>query len=66
MTVQEASQVIDQVDIDSQVVAESLRNGGRGRSERPGCRRCSICGKAGYNARTCQVVIEISGEEYSK
>jgi hypothetical protein len=25
-----------------------------------------ISGKAGYNARTCQVVIETSGEEYSE
>src|SRR6478736_5708502 len=66
MTVQEASQVIDKMDIDAQVVAESSRNGARGRSERPGGRRCGVCGKAGHNARTCQVVIETSGEEYSE
>jgi hypothetical protein len=29
-------------------------------------RRCSVCSKAGHNARTCQVVIKTSGEEYSK
>jgi hypothetical protein len=66
MTVQDASQVIDQMDVDAQVVAESSRNGARGRSERPDGRRCGVCGKAGHNARTCQVVIEISGEEYSE
>jgi hypothetical protein len=66
MTVQEASQVIDQMDVDAQVVAESSRNGARGRSERPGGRRCGVCGKAGHNARTCQVVIEASGEECSE
>ncbi|KAM5526428.1 transposase [Fusarium oxysporum f. sp. phaseoli] len=66
MTVQEASQVIDQMDVDAQVVAESSRNGARGRSDRPGGRRCGVCGKAGHNARTCQVVIETSREEYSK
>jgi hypothetical protein len=66
MTVQDASQVIDQMDVDAQVVAESSRNGARGRLERPGGRRCGVCGKAGHNARTCQVVIEISGEEYSE
>ncbi|KAM5529314.1 transposase [Fusarium oxysporum f. sp. phaseoli] len=66
MTVQDASQVIDQMDVDAQIVAESSRSGGRGRSERPGGRRCGVCGKAGHNARTCQVVIETSGEEYGK
>jgi hypothetical protein len=48
-----------------QVAAESSKSGGQGRSARPGVRRCGICGKAGHNARTCQVVIETSGEEYS-
>jgi hypothetical protein len=66
ITIQETSQVIDQMDIDTQVVAELSRRGSRGRSERPDGRHCSICGKAGHNARTCQVVIEISGEEYSE
>src|SRR6478609_9261687 len=66
MTVQEASQVIDQLDVDAQVVAESSRNGARGRSERPGGRRCGVCGKAGHNARTCQEEIEVNREEYSK
>jgi len=66
MTIQEASQVIDQMDVDTQVVAESSRSGGRGRSERPGGRRCGVCGKGGHNARTCQVVLESSGEEFSE
>ncbi|KAG6997271.1 hypothetical protein FocnCong_v015272 [Fusarium oxysporum f. sp. conglutinans] len=66
MTVEDASQVIDQMDVDTQVVAESSRSGGRARSERPAGRRCGVCGKAGHNARTCQVVIETFGEEYSK
>ncbi|KAH7464036.1 hypothetical protein FOMA001_g17889 [Fusarium oxysporum f. sp. matthiolae] len=66
MTIQEASQVIDQMDVDTQVVAESSKGGGRGRSERPGGRRCGVCGKGGHNARTCQVVLESSGEEFSE
>jgi uncharacterized protein YigA (DUF484 family) len=65
MTVQEASQVIDQMDVDTQVAAESSRSGGQGRSARPGGRRCGVCGKVGHNVRTCQVVIEASREEYS-
>jgi hypothetical protein len=35
MTVQEASQVIDQMDVDMQVVAGSSRSGGEGGSARP-------------------------------
>jgi hypothetical protein len=66
MTVEEAREVINQMDVNTQVVAESSRSGGQRRSARPGIRRCSICGKGGHNARTCQVVFETSGEEYSK
>jgi len=63
MTVQETSQVIDQMDVDTQVVAESSRSGGQRRSTQPGRRRCGVCGKAGHNARTCQEVIVTSEEE---
>ncbi|KAJ3539819.1 hypothetical protein NM208_g5337 [Fusarium decemcellulare] len=66
LTVQEASQVIDQMDVDAQVVAESSRSGGRGRSSRLGVRHCGVCGNPGHNARTCQVVPESSGEEYGE
>jgi hypothetical protein len=66
MTVDQARQAIDQMDVDAQVVAESSRSGGRGRSVGPGVRRCGVCGKPGHNARTCQVVIETSGDEYSE
>jgi hypothetical protein len=45
---EEASQAIDQMDVDTQVLAESSRSGGR-------C--CSKCGQHGHNAKTCQVVI---------
>jgi hypothetical protein len=63
--VEQASQVIDQMDVDMQVAAESSKSGGQARSARPGVRHCGICGKAGHNARTCQVVMETSEEEYS-
>jgi len=65
MTVDEGRQAIDQMDVNVQVVAELSRSGGQGRSARPRERRCGICGKPGHNSRTCQVVIETSGEEYS-
>jgi hypothetical protein len=66
ISAQDALQVIDQMDVDTQVAAESSRSGGRGRSVGPGVRRCGICGKTGHNARTCQVVPESSGQEYSE
>jgi hypothetical protein len=66
MTVGEARDLIDQMDVDMQVVAESSRNGGQGRSARLGVRRCSVCGKTGHNARTCQEDIGVSGEENSE
>jgi hypothetical protein len=66
MTIQEVSQVINQMDVDTQVVAKSSRSGCRGRSVGPGVRRCGVCGETGHNARTCQVDIQASGDEYSE
>jgi hypothetical protein len=65
MTVGNSQSQIDQMDIDTQVVAESSRSGGQGRSQGPRVMHCSTCGKAGHNARTCQVIIEITDEEKS-
>jgi hypothetical protein len=61
LTIGEASQAIDQIDIDAQVTAEASR-GGRGRSQEAKVRQCSICGKTGHNARTCQEAIEVNRE----
>jgi hypothetical protein len=65
MTVGEGQASIDQMDVDMQVVAESLRRGGQGRSGQPTRRRCGICGKPGHNARTCKIEVKVSGQEYS-
>ena len=65
MIVGEAREVIDQMNIDGQVEGESSRSGGQGGSARPRERRCGGCGKTGHNARTCQIVVVISEEEYS-
>jgi hypothetical protein len=65
MTAEEGRNLTDQIDIDTQVVAELSKSGGQGRSVRPGVRRCGRCGKAGHNARTCQEGIEVFAEEYS-
>src|SRR6478752_6051349 len=65
MTIQEGQDLIDQMDVDTQVVAESSRRGGKGSSVRPRVRRCRTCSKTGHNARTCQEGIKASGDEYS-
>jgi hypothetical protein len=65
MTIEEGQASIDQMDVDTQVVAESSRQGGRARSAQPRARRCGVCGKPGHNARTCKVEVEASGQEYS-
>jgi hypothetical protein len=65
LTVEEALQAIDQMDVDTQVAAESSRSGGRGSSGRPRVRHCGKCGKPGHNTRTCQEEIEVNMEEYS-
>ncbi|KAG6989149.1 hypothetical protein FocnCong_v021063 [Fusarium oxysporum f. sp. conglutinans] len=65
LTIEEASQAIDQMDVDTQVAAESSRSGGRGRSKGPRVSHCSKCGRAGHNTRTCQEEIEVNLEEYS-
>jgi hypothetical protein len=59
ITIENAQGQIDQMDVNRQVVGESSRSGGRGRSEGQKVRHCSICGKAGHNARTCQEAIEV-------
>jgi hypothetical protein len=61
----EASQAIDQMDVNTQVAAESSRSGGQGSSGRPRVRHYGKCGKPGHNTRTCQEEIKVNIEEYS-
>ncbi|OBS17525.1 hypothetical protein FPOA_26337 [Fusarium poae] len=65
MTVEEGRQAIDQMNVDGQAVEESLRSGSQGRSVQAKERHCGVCGKMGHNARTCQIVVSVSEEEYS-
>ncbi|RKK76286.1 hypothetical protein BFJ68_g18047 [Fusarium oxysporum] len=60
MTMEQGRQVIDQIDGDAQLVAESSRGGGQEGSARAKERRCGTCGKAGHNARRCQIVVAMS------
>jgi hypothetical protein len=63
MTIEEGRQVINQMDVDTQVVAESSKSCGQEGSARGKGRRCGACGKTGHNARTCQIVVSMPGEE---
>jgi hypothetical protein len=64
MAVKEDQASVDQMDVSTQIVAESSRRGGRRRSAQPTQRRCGVCGKPGHNARTCKMEVEVSGQEY--
>ena len=55
----------DQKDVAQQVQQEMRENGVGSSRGQPRQRRCGNCGKPGHNARTCQIEIESSGEEYS-
>jgi hypothetical protein len=65
MTVDEGRRAIDEMNANGQVEGESSRSGGQGRSTQTKERHCGGCGKTGHNARTCQIVVAISGEEYN-
>jgi hypothetical protein len=65
LTVREAREVIDHMDVDRRVEGASSTSGGQGGSARPRERRCGGCGKTGHDARTCQIVVAISEEEFS-
>jgi hypothetical protein len=62
LTIEEASQAIDQMDVNMQVVAESSGSGGHRRSKGSRVSHCSKCGRVGHNARTCEEIIEVNRE----
>lgn len=66
LNIQDAGDLQDQRDVAQQVQQEMHGNGGGLSCRQPRQRRCGICGKPGHNARTCQVEIESSGQEYSE
>jgi hypothetical protein len=66
LSVQEVQDLQDQRDVDRQVEGEIKPEGGRKARVEKGPRRCGVCGETGHNARTCDVIIETSGEEDSE
>jgi hypothetical protein len=65
MTIQEGRDAVDQLVPDAEGEAGLSRNRGQGRGVQLRERRCRLCRQPGHNARTCEIVIEISEEEDS-
>ena len=63
---QEAEDLQDDRDVEQQVEQEIKASGGRKPREETRARRCGNCGETGHNARTCEIIEEVSGEEDSK
>jgi hypothetical protein len=63
---QDVQDLQDQKDIAQQIQQEMRENGAESNRGQPRQRRYGVCGKTGHNARTCQVEIESSGQEYSE
>jgi hypothetical protein len=62
LTVSDAQDLISQREVDAQISRDARRNGGERKPRTEGVRRCRNCGKAGHNARTCQIVLDSSEE----
>ena len=63
---QEAQDLQDKRDLAQQVEQEIQASSSRKLREETRARRCGNCGETGHNARTCQIVIEMSEEEDSE
>jgi hypothetical protein len=53
LTVQDAHHLLDQKAIGGETVQETQPDDAGAKQTRTNIRRCGMCGKAGYNARTC-------------
>jgi hypothetical protein len=66
LRVQDASNILDEKDMQAQLGEEVRARGGGTRSRATGSRHCSNCGKKGHNSRTCQEDREIDKESDSE
>ncbi len=60
LIVEDAQDILAQKDVDEQVRRDLRAEGGIRKEGQPSGRHCRTCGKAGYNARTCQEVVDTS------
>ena len=58
LTVQDAQNLLDQNAVGGEAVQETQPDGGGAGGARTKVRCCSVCGKPGHNARTCQEAAE--------
>jgi hypothetical protein len=63
---QDAEDLQDERDVGEQVKQEIRASAGRKQREETRSRRCGNCGATGHNARTCDVIDEVSEEEDSE
>ena len=63
---QEAEDLQDDRDVRQQVEQEMKASGGRKPREETRAQRCSNCRETGHNARTCEIIEEVSREEDSE
>jgi hypothetical protein len=66
LTVQDGQDLQDQRDIAQQIAQETKARSGQKVGIEMHARRCSICGKIGHNACTCQNGVEMSGKDNSE
>lgn len=62
MTLAEGQDLQVQNEVEVQIKLKTQRSSGRKPRTETRPRACGVCGKAGHNARTCQVVISLSEE----
>jgi hypothetical protein len=65
LAVEDAKDLLDQKAIVGEVAQEMQPDGGGIGGARTKVRCCGVCGKPGYNARTCQEVAEASDSAVS-
>ena len=63
---QEAEDLQDDRDVRQQVEQEMKASSGRKPREETRAQRCGNCRETGHNARTCEIIEEVSGEEDSE
>lgn len=66
LSVQDAQDLQGQRDVEMQIKEETRAGSGRKPRVETRARRCGTCGEPGHNARTCQIVVEMSEENDSE
>ena len=66
LSLQDAQDLRDQIDVEQQVKQETQASSGRKARTETHARRCGICGETGHNARTCEKGVDVIGEDDSE